>query len=101
MFRCLRSVALGAAFALGCAVAATAAEDPPVVKPVPKGVEGIWEGPLKVGPLELRLAFKIKADQDGKLTATMDSIDQLAKDVPCEEVSFADRKLTVGLPKLK
>src|SRR5918994_1993846 len=101
MFCCLRSVVLGAALALGGPAGAPPAKTPPVVKPVAKGIEGIWEGPLKVGPLELRLAFKIKKDKDGKLTATMDSIDQGAKDVPIAEVSFEGRKLTVADPKFK
>lgn len=72
------------------------AADPP-----PKGIEGIWEGPLKAGAIELRLAFKIATDKDGKLTATMDSIDQEAKGIACPEVAFADGKLTIGIPKIK
>jgi pimeloyl-ACP methyl ester carboxylesterase len=99
MLRFLRSAALGAVFALGCAAAASAAQDPPAVKPAPKGVEGIWEGALKVGAVELRLAFKIKKDKDGKLTATMDSIDQGAKDLPVPEVVFEGRKLSLTGPK--
>jgi pimeloyl-ACP methyl ester carboxylesterase len=88
-----------AVFAFGVTV--LAAQDPPAVKPVPKGVEGIWEGPLKIGAIELRLAFKVKKDKDDKLTATMDSIDQGAKDVPIAEVSFEGRKLTLADPKMK
>ena len=101
LFRLMRFAARAAALAMACAALASAAEDPPVVKPAPKGVEGVWEGPLKIGVIELRLAFTIKTDKDGKLTATMDSIDQGARDIPVAEVSFADRKLTFGLPKLK
>jgi pimeloyl-ACP methyl ester carboxylesterase len=101
MFHHLRSATLVTALALGCAAVTAAAEGPPVVKPAPKGVEGIWEGPLKISVIELRLAFKIKKDKDGKLTATMDSIDQGAKDVPIAEVSFAGRKLTIADPKFK
>jgi pimeloyl-ACP methyl ester carboxylesterase len=90
----LRFTALAVVLLLGCAALA---ED----RPAAKGVAGIWEGPLKVGPVELRLAFKIKKDQDGKLSVTMDSIDQGAKDIPCESASLADRKLTLELPRLK
>jgi pimeloyl-ACP methyl ester carboxylesterase len=73
------------------------AQDPPA-KPAPAGV---WEGPLKVGPLELRLAFHVKKADDGKLSATMDSIDQGAKGIPCGEVAAAEKKLTIDVPKLK
>ncbi|HVK16623.1 MAG TPA: alpha/beta fold hydrolase [Fimbriiglobus sp.] len=101
MLRFLRSVAAGVACVLVCVVAALAAQEPPVVKPAAKGIEGIWEGPLKVGAIELRLAFKIKKDADGKLAATMDSIDQGAKDIPIAEVSFEGGKLTFAALKLK
>lgn len=67
-------------------------------KPESKSPVGIWEGPLKAGAIELRIAFKITKDKDGKLAATMDSIDQGAKDLPCSDVSYADGKLTVGIP---
>jgi pimeloyl-ACP methyl ester carboxylesterase len=62
---------------------------------------GLWEGPLKVGAVELRLGFAITAKPDGSLTATMDSIDQGAKDIPIDKVDLADKKLTLELPKLK
>jgi uncharacterized protein len=77
------------------------AQDPPKLTPKAKGIEGIWEGPLKAGAIELRLAFKVSKDKDGKLTATMDSIDQGAKGIPVDEIVFADRKLTMNLSKLK
>src|SRR4051812_11693169 len=70
-------------------------------KPDPKGVEGLWEGTLKTGAIELRLGFKINKNKDGKLTATLNSPDQGAKDVPLPDVTFADAKLTLGLPAAK
>lgn len=100
MLRFLRSLALGSVLALGC-VAVSSAQDAPAVKPAAQGLEGIWEGTLKVGAVELRLAFKIKKDKDGKLTATGDSIDQGAKDIPVPEVSFEGRKLTMADTKSK
>jgi fermentation-respiration switch protein FrsA (DUF1100 family) len=65
-----------------------------------KGIEGIWEGKLKVGPTELRLVVHI-TQKDGKRTATLDSPDQGAKSIPIDEVEFKDGKLRLGLPKLK
>ncbi len=56
-------------------------------------IEGIWEGKLKVLGTELRIVFKISKNPDGALTATMDSPDQGATDIPVEEVIFIDNTL--------
>ena len=48
-----------------------------VVVPIPKELEGIWEGKLKVnGGIELRLALKVEKGKDGALKATLASPDQ-------------------------
>lgn len=100
MRRAVRSAVLAVVVAgLSQPVGAVAQDTP--VKPKAAGLEGIWEGPLKVGPIELRLAFKVTKDKGGTLAATMDSIDQGAKDIPAAETTFADRTLTVGFPKLR
>ena len=67
----------------------------------PKSPAGFWEGPLKAGPLELRIAFKVTQDKDGKLAAKMDSIDQGGKDIPCSDVAFAEGKLSLTVPSIK
>lgn len=75
--------------------------DPPVqAKPDAKSVEGTWQGTLKVSAFELRLAFKIKKKPDGSLRATMDSIDQGAKDIPVDEVRWKDPDLKMELKKI-
>ncbi|GAG08171.1 unnamed protein product, partial [marine sediment metagenome] len=56
-------------------------------------IEGIWEGKLKVPGTELRIVFKISKNSDGTLTATLDSPDQGATDIPVEEVIFIDNTL--------
>ena len=56
-------------------------------------IEGIWEGKLKVPGGELRIVFKISKNPDGTLTATLDSPDQGATDIPVEEVIFKDNTL--------
>jgi pimeloyl-ACP methyl ester carboxylesterase len=76
------------------------ADESPKLKLAPKSVEGTWEGTLKVGPAELRLAFKIKKKADGSLTATLDSIDQGAKDIPVDEVTWKDPDLKIELKKI-
>ncbi len=63
--------------------------------------EGVWEGPIKVGPVELLLAFHLSSDKDGAWKATMDSIDQGAIGIPCESVKVDGKKVTIELGKLK
>ena len=46
----------------------------------------MWQGTLKAPGVELRVVFNISKDQDGKLTATLDSIDQGVKGIPVETV---------------
>jgi fermentation-respiration switch protein FrsA (DUF1100 family) len=65
-----------------------------------KAIEGIWQGSLKVAGMELRLATKI-ARKDGALTGTLDSVDQGAKDIAIEEVSFKEDTLRLNLKGLK
>lgn len=73
----------------------------PTTKRKPVGVEGVWEGPLKVGPTELRLVFHVSKGKDDKLTATMDSIDQGAHGIPVPDVALTGRTLDLKLPPLK
>ncbi|HKB04866.1 MAG TPA: alpha/beta hydrolase [Gemmataceae bacterium] len=71
-------------------------------KPTAKaGIEGYWLGTLQVGAVELRLGFDIKKKDDGTLSATLDSIDQGARNVPVETATFADDTLTLKSPKMK
>ena len=51
-------------------------------------IEDVWQGTLKVHGVELRVVFKISREQDGSLSATMDSPDQGAKDIPVDEVAL-------------
>jgi uncharacterized protein len=89
-----RLVAIAACL-LSCAP--LAADDKPAAK---KGIDGYWLGTLRVGAVELRLGFKFEM-KDGKLVATMDSIDQGAKDIPVESAEFADNTLTLKMAKMK
>ena len=58
-------------------------------------VVGDWKGTLSAGGAELRLALHIKADKDGALTATLDSIDQGAYGIPVSAISLKDSKLNM------
>jgi fermentation-respiration switch protein FrsA (DUF1100 family) len=76
------------------------ADDQPSPKSAVKGIEGTWQGTLKAGVAELRLAFKITKKKDGSLTATMDSIDQGAKDIPVDVVTWNEPELKIELKKI-
>ena len=58
-----------------------------------QSIEGTWLGTLKFSGTELRIVFKILKSTEGKLTATLDSPDQGAKDIPVEEVVFQNGHL--------
>jgi uncharacterized protein len=60
-----------------------------------KGVEGLWQGMLKVPGTELRVVFHINKAADGKLAATMDSPDQSATGIAVDECAFSKGKLTL------
>jgi pimeloyl-ACP methyl ester carboxylesterase len=92
---------LGSLFFLGLLNFAQIRADPPAQsKSDNKSVEGTWQGTLKVGAVDLRLAFKIKKKADGSLTATMDSIDQGAKDIPIDDVTWKDPDMKMELKKI-
>lgn len=61
------------------------------------GIEGIWQGELKVPGTVLRIVFKVSKNPDGTLTATLDSPDQGATDIPVEEVIFKDNILRLNV----
>jgi hypothetical protein len=50
--------------------------------------EGTWLGALAVGGATLHLAFHVTRAPDGALVATLDSIDQGARGIPVDKVSF-------------
>jgi fermentation-respiration switch protein FrsA (DUF1100 family) len=60
------------------------------------GIQGSWLGTLKFSGTELRVVFKISKNPEGKLSATLDSPDQGAKDIPVEEVTFENNHLLLN-----
>ena len=63
------------------------------------GIEGLWGGTLDVG-VKLRLVLKVFRTADGKLKATVDSVDQAANDLPVDTISFEDGTLKFEMKKL-
>lgn len=57
-------------------------------------ISGIWAGSLAVGGgIALRLVAKIGMGPDGKLSSTLDSLDQGAMGIPVQTTTFQDGKL--------
>ena len=61
----------------------------------------IYSGTLAVGTVKLRLIFKIYKDKNNNLSATMDSPDQGATDIPVDAVTISDSTIRFDLPHLK
>lgn len=58
-------------------------------------IAGDWQGTLSAGGAQLRLVLHVVAAKDGSLTATLDSVDQGAKDIPVSAISLKDSKLSL------
>jgi len=63
-------------------------------------VIGHWVGTLDPGPVELTLVLRVEEADDGTLTATLDSPDQAAFDIPAESVEFESRALRFACPSI-
>ena len=56
---------------------------------------GSWMGTLRVGDVELRIAYTIEEDQDGSLSATLHSLDEVVYDIPVNDIQYQDNQLTL------
>ncbi|MFO0838874.1 MAG: alpha/beta fold hydrolase [Phycisphaerae bacterium] len=61
---------------------------------------GIWEGPLQVGPMSLRIVVHINKADAGGLTASMDSPDQGATGIPATDVTIKDDDINFNVPSI-
>ena len=64
-------------------------------------LQGFWNGTLDTGGPKLRLVLKIAKAPDGSFTASMDSLDQGAKDLPATSVTFSDSNVEVEWKALR
>src|SRR2546429_566736 len=65
-----------------------------------QGLAGAWQGSLKVSLTELRLVLKVSKSGEGKLTGTMDSIDQGARDIPIDTIDYKEDTVHLELKKI-
>ena len=96
-------VLLGACGSTHAPPPAPAPAPAPAPKPTPppaKSLTGIWLGALHAGPKELRvqLHLDLAATPPG---CSLDSIDQGAKGIPCDEVAATATALSFAVPAVK
>jgi hypothetical protein len=62
-----------------------------------QNIAGDWQGTLRVRGAELRLVLHVTKDDDGRLKATLDSVDQDAFGIPVTAITLngADLNFTV------
>ena len=65
----------------------------------PGGVEGYWQGKVKIGGVELRVVFHLERKM-GELTGTLDSPDQGAKGIPITKAEFKDGVVRVEVKSI-
>src|SRR4030095_3070982 len=66
----------------------------------PPGGECDWFGALDAGSFKLRLVLKVSKSADVKLTATLDSLDQNAKDLVVDTITFEQGTLKFEMKAL-
>jgi len=64
-------------------------------------LQGFWEGAIEVKNAQLRLVVKVDKSPDGSYTATMDSVDQGAKDIPINAVTVSNRTVRFELGSMQ
>lgn len=64
-----------------------------------QNITGDWHGRFKVQGIQLRVVFHIQEEGEG-YTATMDSPDQGAKDIPVTSTTFENSVLKINMPNL-
>ena len=75
------------------------AADLATVKPSP--IDGDWTGTLHAGDVSLRLVFHFHAAPGGKINGSLDSLDQGAMGIPCDNVKFNGHKVTLEVPSVR
>jgi len=67
----------------------------------PMKVDGIWLGALEGGGQKLRIQLHVQSDAAGKVTVSLDSLDQGAAGIPCENAKLAGDQFSFDVPVVK
>ncbi|MBZ5505072.1 MAG: hypothetical protein LAO78_06265 [Acidobacteriia bacterium] len=65
-----------------------------------QGIVGDWNGTLDVQGTKLRLVLHVKKNADGKLTATIDSLDQNANGIPVSAIEQTGNNVKLELSSI-
>lgn len=84
-------------FLVGIMLTCSLSAQNPVNKTI---LPGSWLGKISVNGIDIRLIFNFKIDEKDSLTATLDSPDQGAKNIPLGRVNLIDDNLTIQAPLL-
>jgi len=60
--------------------------------------EGTWQGSIEVSNMRMRLQMHVSHDDQGKLLASIDSLDQGIQGIPASKVSESDGQLSFEIP---
>ena len=72
-----------------------------VTAATPSAIDGYWLGTLKAGSQSLRIQVSLQSDASGHERCTLDSLDQGAFGLACENVSFRGQDLAFDIPAVK
>jgi len=67
----------------------------------PSPVDGIWLGTLSAGGANLRVQVQVKSDRAGKFSCSLDSLDQGAADLACQNVRLDGKRFSFEVPEVK
>ena len=67
----------------------------------PSRVDGIWLGTLAAGGSTLRVQVQVKSDRASKEYCSLDSLDQGAMGLPCDNVQFKKDHFSFEVPAVK
>ena len=67
----------------------------------PSPVDGIWLGTLDAGGTKLRVQVQVKSDRAGKQYCSLDSLDQGAMGLACDNVQYKENHFSFEVPAVK
>ncbi|HKX00107.1 MAG TPA: serine hydrolase domain-containing protein [Bryobacteraceae bacterium] len=76
-------------------------EPPFVAAEKPSRVDGIWLGTLAAGGAKLRVQVQVKSDRAGKEYCSLDSLDQGAMGLACENVALQQNHFSFEVPSVR
>jgi CubicO group peptidase (beta-lactamase class C family) len=73
-------------------------DDPSETGVKPSRVDGIWLGTIEAGGASLRLQLQVKSDRAGQEDCSIDSLDQGAMGLPCENARLDGNRFSFEVP---